>query len=65
MISIGFRRRGEGWRLTVADDGVGLDTAAPSAGIGRRLVQAFVRQARGVLSEGEGPGATFTIDLAD
>ncbi len=65
-ISVSFCRRGDGWRLTVADDGVGLDaTAASGAGIGRRLVQAFVRQARGTLAEGAGPGASFIIDLVD
>ena len=63
-IRVAFGRSGEGWRLTVSDDGVGLAaSAAAPGGLGRRLVEAFARQAGGALSQGEGPGAVFGVDL--
>ena len=63
-IRVAFGRGGPGWRLTVSDDGVGLATAGDAhRGLGRRLVDAFARQAGGTLSQGAGPGATFIVDL--
>jgi len=65
-IRVSFARRGEGWRLTVSDDGVGAgDSTGGSGGIGLRLVDAFARQAGGTLSRGAGVGTTFVVDLPD
>jgi len=60
-----FEPVGQGWRLTVSDDGKGLpkDYQTSRNGLGRGLVEAFARQAGGVLSVGSGPGATFVLDL--
>lgn len=65
VIEVSFGQTPGGWRLTVKDDGVGLPAAARKAasGMGRRLVDAFSRQAGGTLSQGPGPGAMFHVDL--
>jgi two-component sensor histidine kinase len=63
VIDVTFVRSETGWRLTVADDGVGLPRKAPASGMGRRLVDGFVRQAGGTVTLGPGPGASFVIDL--
>jgi two-component sensor histidine kinase len=64
-IQVLFEPAGQGWRLTVKDDGKGLppDYATSRHGLGRGLVEAFARQAGGVLSVGSGPGSTFVLDL--
>ena len=64
-ISVVFEPVGEGWRLTVRDDGKGLpaDYQTSRTGLGRGLVEAFARQAGGTLSVADGPGATFVLDL--
>jgi two-component sensor histidine kinase len=64
-ILVVFEPAGQGWRLTVSDDGKGLpsDYQTGRHGLGRGLVEAFARQAGGVLSIGGGPGATFVLDL--
>jgi len=64
VIEVAFARTEDGWRLTVRDDGVGLPKGSrPTSGIGRRLVDAFARQAGGTLSQETGRGAAFHIDL--
>jgi two-component sensor histidine kinase len=64
VIEVIFGRNGEGWRLTVKDDGVGVPKSSrPPSGIGRRLVDAFARQAGGSVTQGPLPGAVFHIDL--
>jgi two-component sensor histidine kinase len=64
-IRVTFEPAGQGWRLTVSDDGKGLppDYQKTRNGLGRGLVEAFARQAGGVLSIADGPGATFVLDL--
>lgn len=68
-IAVSWKRRAEGgWRLTVADDGVGMpaEPRAPGAGggLGQRLIEAFARQARGTLTTASGdPGTTVTMDI--
>lgn len=64
-ILISFEPGDGGWRLMVSDDGRGLppDYATSRNGLGRGLVEAFARQAGGVLSVAGGPGATFVLDL--
>jgi two-component sensor histidine kinase len=64
VIQVTFARTASGWRLTVADDGVGMPPEKKiNRGLGRRLVDAFARQAGGTLSQGTGPGAAFVVDL--
>lgn len=64
-IRVSFQPAGARWRLLVSDDGKGLpaDFMQSRNGLGRGLVEAFARQAKGELSVGEGPGATFILDL--
>lgn len=64
-ITVTFEPAGEGWRLTVSDDGKGLpaDYHSGRHGLGRGLVEAFARQAGGRLAVADGPGATFVLDL--
>jgi two-component sensor histidine kinase len=64
-ISVSFAQSEQGWRLTVSDDGRGLpeDYHVSRNGLGRGLVEAFARQAGGVLSVAGGSGATFVLDL--
>ncbi|MFA6112921.1 MAG: sensor histidine kinase [Sphingomonas sp.] len=68
-ISVTLRNRTEGgWRVTVADDGVGMpkDAALPEKGngLGSRLVEAFARQAGGTLStESDDTGTRVVMRL--
>ncbi|HVI97705.1 MAG TPA: sensor histidine kinase [Sphingomonas sp.] len=67
-IEIVFRRNGEGCRVTVTDDGVGMagkrKSRDPDGGLGSRLIDAFARQARGALSTETGPtGTRVTLTL--
>jgi two-component sensor histidine kinase len=67
QIKVVFGRRGDGYRLTVEDDGRGLpsDFATRRTGLGRGLVEAFSRQAGGkLIVRKDGPGAKFEVDLA-
>jgi two-component sensor histidine kinase len=68
-IHVSWKRRDEGgWRLTVTDNGVGMPSGARvkrrDGGLGTRLIEAFARQAGGVLtttSDGDGTRATMEI----
>ncbi len=67
-ISVAFDVVPGGWRVTVADDGVGLPSAAAKAdrriGLGTRLIDAFARQANGTVSVESGAGGTrVMLDL--
>ena len=64
-ITVTFEPVGDGWRLTVHDDGKGLpaDYRSSRHGLGRGLVEAFSRQAGGRLFVDQGPGAKFVLDL--
>ncbi len=69
-IRVSWKRREGGWRLTVADDGVGI-SSAPKAkrkdgGLGQRLIEAFANQAGGTLATVSDPGGTrVTMDVPD
>lgn len=59
-----------GWRLTVADDGVGLAPGSRAkrkdGGLGQRLIEAFAKQAGGTLTtESDANGVRVTMDLPD
>lgn len=67
-IEVSFRSHGEGWRLIVADDGVGMSPEALTngrpGGLGQRLIDAFARQAGGSLDmESDATGTRATLDL--
>jgi two-component sensor histidine kinase len=64
-VSVVFEQGPRGFRLVVEDDGRGLppDYAKSRHGLGRGLVEAFTRQARGSLIVGQGPGARFLVEL--
>jgi len=64
-VAVEFRRQENGWRLVVADDGVGFDPATISKnGLGQRLVEAFARQANGTLTtESNNTGTRVIVDF--
>lgn len=69
-IVVRFRKRddADGWRLTVADDGIGMSDEAREkgrdGGLGKRLTDAFARQAGGTLSVESGThGTAVMLDL--
>lgn len=66
-VEIKFRRIDSGWRLIVADDGVGIDPAKAErakGGLGQRLVDAFARQANGTLNiDSDATGTRVTVDF--
>ncbi|MBL8547599.1 MAG: ATP-binding protein [Hyphomonadaceae bacterium] len=66
-VEIKFKRTDNGWRLIVADDGVGIDPAKAErakGGLGQRLVDAFARQANGTLSiDSDTSGTRVTVDF--
>ncbi|WP_299426961.1 sensor histidine kinase [Sphingomonas bacterium] len=70
-IDVSWKRRAEGgWRLTVADDGVGMPPGPKPArrdgGLGQRLIEAFAHQAGGSLNTVSGEtGTCVTMDVPD
>ncbi|MGE5565151.1 MAG: sensor histidine kinase [Parcubacteria group bacterium] len=62
VVQVAFTPEGDGWRLLVGDDGVGLpDDYGRSGGTGAGLVKSFARQAGARLKILDGPGARFEI----
>jgi two-component sensor histidine kinase len=68
-IHVSWKRREEGgWRLTVADNGVGMPMGSRAkkrdGGLGTRLIEAFARQAGGVLTtESDSNGTRATMEI--
>ncbi|WBY06515.1 sensor histidine kinase [Sphingomonas sp. 7/4-4] len=66
-ISVRFSARPGGWRLIVADNGNGMPVGTRKGrpgGLGQRLIEGFVRQARGAIrTESSGEGTVVTVDL--
>ena len=63
-IRVEFTRREDGYRLTVADNGVGMQEeidASDGRSLGLTVVQAFTRQIHGDLSVRHDQGTTFVI----
>jgi two-component sensor histidine kinase len=54
---------GEESQLTVADDGIGFDGRSDSAGMGTRLIKAFVNQLHGEARYNRLEGTQFTATL--
>ena len=63
VILVRFTRTGTGWRLEVADNGVGMDVTQRKAGLGTGLVEQFVRQAEGTLTLESRGGTQAYLDL--
>ena len=59
-VRIGLRPRGEGFVLTVADDGPGLAPDAPR-GLGMTVAEALVRSVGATLTRLPGPGTTWEM----
>lgn len=63
-IRVGLRRTPEGFEISVADDGVGMDPAAPKAGFGLTVAQLMAQQLRGKLDiTPEQPGLRITVSV--
>jgi two-component sensor histidine kinase len=67
-IHVHFEAMPTGWRLTVADNGSGMPEEmrrdGRQGGLGQRLVEGFVRQARGRIHTESGPkGTRVTVEL--
>ncbi|MBN9309861.1 histidine kinase dimerization/phosphoacceptor domain -containing protein [Devosia sp.] len=61
-VKVSLARAGDGLvRLSVEDNGVGFDPAAPGTGIGRKLVAGFAQQLGGEVSTVSASGSTFTL----
>jgi two-component sensor histidine kinase len=62
-IRVRFSRTGNGWRLSVVDDGVGMSPADRKAGLGTGLIESFVAQAGGTLTVTGERGTAAHLDL--
>ena len=63
IILVRFSRTAAGWRLGVADNGVGMAVDERKAGLGTGLVEQFVRQAEGTLTLESRDGTQAYLDL--
>jgi two-component sensor histidine kinase len=64
-ISVDFIRAQDGWRLVVADNGVGKPIEQRQAGLGTGLIAQFVRQAGGTITVSYENGTHAAIDLPE
>lgn len=69
IVDVSFHTVPGGWRLVVADDGIGLPPlpveTKRSGGLGSKLIEAFVRQANGkIATESDTKGTRVTVELA-
>ena len=65
-IDVRFQRSGDGWLLSVRDDGIGLPDAPKSglkSGLGTSLTEEFARQAGGILSVQKDGGTVARLVL--
>jgi len=62
-IRVRFGRTGEGWRLSVVDDGVGMSPVDRKAGLGTGLIESFVAQTGGTLTISGERGTAAHLDL--
>ncbi|MDY0872039.1 sensor histidine kinase [Dongia rigui] len=63
-ISVDYRSKGDGWTLSVADNGVGMPTgaAANKPGLGTGIVEALSRQLRAEMTVTDGsPGTIISV----
>lgn len=67
-IEVRFEATPQGWKLVVRDDGVGMSADArprKDGGLGQKLIDGFVRQARGTATTETGPGGTVVTVALD
>ena len=62
-IEVMFEAGTSGRRLTVSDDGIGFAATQRRHGLGSRLIDGFVRQARGRLTRTSSGGARVVVEL--
>ncbi len=63
-VVVSLKAEGEtGARLTVSDEGIGIDREKPSQGLGSRLIKAMVIQLGGTGGYADGPGTVFEAEL--
>lgn len=62
-IDVRFQQTGEGWRLTVGDNGIGLAQTPSKSGLGTSLIEEFARQAGGILTLETKGGTLARLDL--
>ncbi len=65
-VGVSFERAGDAWRLTVSDDGIGVEAAqagdgASPDGIGEQLVEGLVAQLCGTMRYASPPGGGTTV----
>ena len=64
QVLVSFGRDGDGYALVVEDDGCGLPETPREGSLGRRLIAAFVHEAKGELvTESSGAGTRCTVRL--
>jgi two-component sensor histidine kinase len=63
-IRVRFGRTGEGWRLSVVDDGVGMSPVDRKAGLGTGLMEGFVAQTGGALTVTGERGTAAHLDMS-
>jgi two-component sensor histidine kinase len=62
-IDVRFHRTGQGWLLSVSDDGAGFSGMPARSGLGTSLMEEFARQAGGALSLDSGNGTVARLML--
>lgn len=62
-IDVRFEKTGDGWCLSVRDNGIGLAGGGSKPGLGAGLIEEFVRQAGGTLSLESGDGLVARLAL--
>ncbi len=65
-IAVRFEKNGDGYRLSVADDGNGMNDEARQGALGLKLIDALTQQAGGVfeVESRQGGGTRFVFDLS-
>ena len=63
IIKVDYAARGENWALSVTDDGVGMQEAEPSMGLGSSIIEALARKlGADVAISDTDPGTKVTIE---
>ena len=61
-VRVGLRRTGDGFELSVADDGVGIPPGTPPTGFGLTVAQLMAQQLRGRLeTDAAQPGVRLSV----
>jgi two-component sensor histidine kinase len=62
-ILVRFQRQGEGWRLSVKDDGAGMTGQPNQKGLGTGLIAQFVKQTQGIFRINGKDGTEAVLDI--